>query len=384
MAKDNDIITYPTPVNGLFGGKIQFLTNLCQKIQICYNGDMVKSTISDRVLFDSKKGQVDFLMVVKNKLNLSWSEIATILKINPRTARDWSKGKFNMSFSAATILAEKTKINLPKVLKVFSWQDHLSSISAKGGKSNYQKNGNKYLQTKHRLIQWQKWWKVYGCEKSSFLFRRKKIKLPKRNILLAEFVGIMMGDGGMVDDRITITLNSETDRKYSEFVCRLIKKLFSLTPKIYKRKNMSALDIVVHSRNLVDFCLSLGLKKGNKLKQNLRMPEWIMEKDELSLACVRGLFDTDGCVFIHKYKVDEKEYNYPKISFTSRSGILVDQVLVILKKKQFNARISKNSFDVRVESAKDVSGFMSVIGSSNSKHHEVLRRVAPNGKAAVC
>ena len=157
MAKDNDIITYPTPVNGLFGGKIQFLTNLCQKIQICYNGDMVKSTISDRVLFDSKKGQVDFLMVVKNKLNLSWSEIATILKINPRTARDWSKGKFNMSFSAATILAEKTKINLPKVLKVFSWQDHLSSISAKGGKSNYQKNGNKYLQTKHRLIQWQKW-----------------------------------------------------------------------------------------------------------------------------------------------------------------------------------------------------------------------------------
>lgn len=167
-------------------------------------------------------------------------------------------------------------------------------------------------------------------------------------------------------------------------VYRLIKKLFDLEPKIYQRKNTSALDIVVHSRNLVDFCLSLGLKKGNKLKQNLCIPDWIIKNEKLSLACLRGLFDTDGSVFIHKYRFNNREYSYPKIAFTSHSYILVGQVLKILKKSQFNARISKNCFDVRIESIEDVNVFMSIIGSSNQKHFDVFRRVAPNGKAAVC
>ncbi len=62
---------------------------------------------------------------------------------------------------------------------------------------------------------------------------RKKILLPKHSIHLAEFFGIMLGDGGINNPwQATITLNATKDREYSRYIKELIKFLFGLPPRV--------------------------------------------------------------------------------------------------------------------------------------------------------
>ncbi|MCX6712382.1 MAG: hypothetical protein NT041_01670, partial [Candidatus Vogelbacteria bacterium] len=328
---------------------------------------MVKSLISDRVIFRGENAQKKFLLGVKEKLSLSWVEMSRIIKVNPRTLRDWSKGKFKMSEGAVLVLSKKSKILIPKNLQIVSWDKHLQEISKKGGEANYLKNQTKFLQTDYRDNQWKKWWGSFDKEKSKILYKRKKITLPARSSDLAEFVGIMIGDGGVAPYHISITLNSKTDFEYSKYVCRLLKKLLNVSPKIYRDKDSLAMNLIIHRIELVDFCQKIGLKKGNKLKQNLDLPDWVKESDKFFLACLRGLFDTEGSVFIHRYKSGGKMYHYPKMSFTSRSEALIKSVWKALKKFGFNARISRSGWDIRLESQEDVARFDKLIGTSNPK-----------------
>jgi len=60
---------------------------------------------------------------------------------------------------------------------------------------------------------------------------------------------------------------------------------------------LSRVELVRHLHNL-------GLKIGNKVKQLLDIPDWIKVNPEYSKVCLRGLIDTDGCVFRHNYKVN--------------------------------------------------------------------------------
>ena len=66
---------------------------------------------------------------------------------------------------------------------------------------------------------------------------RKLVTLPKYSEALAEFFGIMMGDGGINNPwQANITLNSEADAMYVKHVFRLCKSLFVAEPAVRKRK----------------------------------------------------------------------------------------------------------------------------------------------------
>lgn len=343
---------------------------------------MAKYIISDRVVFAGKRSQARFLLGIKKESGLSWVDLAHKLKINPRTIRDWSKGKYNMSMNAASILSKEFKTSLPKISKIVSWKKHLKSIAKNGGLKNFEKNKGASLKNLKRQENWQKWWEVVGNHKS--FLRRKKIKIPIKDHKLAEFVGIMIGDGGVAPYHISITLNSRRDFEYSKFVFNLLHELFEVRPKVYRNKKNLALNIILHGVNIVDFCQSIGLKKGNKLNQRLDVPGWVKRNGLFVKACLRGLFDTDGSIFVHRYSVKNKDYEYIKASFSSKSVDLIKSVWVMLKKYHFNARITKNHQEVRLETKKDLEMFRKIVGSNNPKHIKVLRRVAPNGKAAVC
>lgn len=185
---------------------------------------------------------------------------------------------------------------------------------------------------------------------------------------MAEFVGIVLGDGGISDKQVTITLNSRDDKEYSTFVIRLIKNLFGVKPSLYHDSKYLAMDIVVSRTKLVKFCTErLGLKKGNKIKQQIDIPDWIKKNKKFSIVCLRGLIDTDGSVFVHRYRVKEKWYSYKKLSFTSYSKPLRRSVYEIMKSNGLNPRLSKNR-DVRLDSVEDIKKFFDIIGSSNPKH----------------
>ncbi len=162
---------------------------------------------------------------------------------------------------------------------------------------------------------------------------RKKVVFPKYCTSLAEFFGIMMGDGGINNDwQANITLNSEKDAEYAKYISNLCYLLFKITPAIRKRKTRKTLVVSLTSTSIVDFLIENGLARGNKLKNGLKIPNWILEKPKFSKACVRGLVDTDGCMYIHTHKVLGKIYKSMGLCFTSFSPELVFQFNNILAK----------------------------------------------------
>ncbi|MFX0051218.1 MAG: hypothetical protein ACFE8U_08010, partial [Candidatus Hermodarchaeota archaeon] len=78
---------------------------------------------------------------------------------------------------------------------------------------------------------------------------------------------------------------------------KLIKKLFDYDVKLHKSKHKKLVHFRIHSVLLVQELERLGLKCGNKVKQQVGVPNWIQNNTSYSIACVRGLIDTDGYLY---------------------------------------------------------------------------------------
>ncbi len=350
---------------------------------------MAKSLVSDRIKFSKNGDQRSFIIHTKENIGLSWNALSDLLGISQKTLRDWADEKFHMSYLAAGKLAKLSGVKIPNDFVITKWGDHLKSISRQGGMERYRKYQS-IGDEKNRLRAWRKWWEDYGKFQKNNIFNRKKIILPKKSNLLSEFVGIMIGDGGISDYKVVVTLHSKDDRQYCLYVKELMHRLFKTDVRVYNRKNSKAIDIVIHGADIVDFCRSIGLKKGNKLKQGLDIPEWIKRDDAYYKYCIRGLFDTDGSVFRHSYYSKKKKYCYLKIGFTSASKKLLESVCGMLRDMDISASISDVSKDVRISCQTDVKRYIKLVGTNNPKHkvkYKYIRkygRVTERLKVAPC
>ena len=202
---------------------------------------------------------------------------------------------------------------------------------------------------------------------------RKEIKHPARCVELAELIGVILGDGGLSGNhQLVISFNSKTDKEYSVFLGKILIKLFSIEYHVHSRKNCNGADIVVSSSNLVDFLLKQGLVAGNKVENQVDIPHWIYDKVEYQKACIRGLIDTDGSFYRHRYNSNGKNYNYLKLCFTSCSGPLLNSVLRILKKLNFEAYV--HGVQVFIYSRSGIKKYFEEIGSHNPKHSNKIRK----------
>src|SRR3989344_5842240 len=106
---------------------------------------------------------------------------------------------------------------------------------------------------------------------------RKIVRIPSVSKELAEFFGIMIGDGGINNEwQANVTLNTDADADYVLFVSELMKKLFNVSPAIRPRLTRRATIVSLASTTIVDFLVKNGLSRGNKLMQGLRIPRWIL------------------------------------------------------------------------------------------------------------
>ncbi len=184
----------------------------------------------------------------------------------------------------------------------------------------------------------------------------------------------MIGDGGITEKQVTVTLNYITDKEYINFVSNLFKKLFTVEPALYKREKESVVNIVISRVKLVRFCKSLGLKVGNKLRQRVDIPNWIKKETKFKITCLRGLMDTDGCIFNECHNINNKRYCYPKLSFVSYSKNLRYSVFKILSELGFHPKI-RNNRSVQLESKKDVIKYFQLVGTNNLKHKRRFKRI---------
>lgn len=195
---------------------------------------------------------------------------------------------------------------------------------------------------------------------------RKEISKPKSSVESAEFIGIMLGDGGISDYQINITFNRETDMEYSKHIQKLINKLFSISASVTLYRPEKFGRIVVSGRNLVEFLKDKGLKVGNKVKNQVDIPRWIMKNKKYSIACLRGLLDTDGSFYEYRHKVFNKEYRNFAMCFTNHSQPLLISVYKILKELCFEP--VRNSERVYLYKRKDIWRYFQEVNSHNPKH----------------
>lgn len=302
-------------------------------------------------------------------LKMNNEKFANLLKVSLRTITDWKREKFLISLNKALLISKKAKIPIPKEVKIKNPFWYIHKGAKLGGLNMYKKYGCVGLNPEKRLIKWREWWEKEGkFKKHPIINVRLSIKKPKESKSLAEFTGIIIGDGGISKNQTTITLHHIDDKKYAEFVIKLIKKLFGVKPSVYHYPKKSVNDIVISRIKLTEFLTEkMGFKIGSKTKQQIDIPDWIKQNNNFQIACLRGLIDTDGSIFKHTYKVNGKYYTYKKMDFTNSSKPLRKSVYIIMKKIGLNPRLSQNK-SIRLDSINDMAKYFSIVGSHNPKH----------------
>lgn len=330
---------------------------------------MLTDKLGSRVKFPRGE-QKKFLVQALLALNVKQSELADISNVCDRTLRDWKREKCTISFGSLKTICEKTGINLPKDIKILPEYWSVKKASKLGGRRRielYGSPGTPEGRRKGGLMTQKKFRSDPRIAKRIGFIIRKKIKRPRKSPALAEFIGIMLGDGGIRNDyQISVSFNSKKDLKYANYIEELITRLFSISSTIMFREKYGSGDVVVSSRNLIEFLESQGFKKGNKIANKLNIPEWIWNKNEYKKKCLRGLMDTDGCIYSHKYKVNGKNYHYKKIAFTNYSQPALKSIEKLLVSIGFNPKVYNNR--VHIYNHNDVKKYFRIIGTSNPRY----------------
>ena len=319
-----------------------------------------------RIKFDSGQ-QKRFIEEIYTKSNLSTEELAKIVGIHPRSFRDWKGEKLTMTLSAAELLCLKFNHVLPedKENLVNRWMKSKRDASKIGGFARFEKHGSPGTEEGR----WKGGIKSIANLKKNGIIPSVKIYNVPENFSedLAEYVGIMLGDGGITSSQCTITLNSYADRDYISFVSDFSYKFFGEKPKMFKKKDCNAITLYYNGSALVRYLCSIGLKVGNKVKQQVDVPDWIKISRPYRIACLRGLMDTDGGVFTHKYAVNGKQYRYKKICFSNRSMPLLLFVMKTLGELSFNPKIIDKVENKKVwlYNESEVNRYLSTVGSHN-------------------
>ena len=191
----------------------------------------------------------------------------------------------------------------------------------------------------------------------------KNISLPNLNEKLAEFIGICLGDGTLTKYFVRIFGDSRYDISYFLYISSLVKDLFKFSPFLrYDRgrdNKKHTVYLELCSKNLCDFLhTNFTIPYGDKIKGNAKIPSLILNNKKLSIACLRGLVDTDGSI--------SKRGTYICLVFNSNNEILREQAFILGKSlKVFN---HKYKDEIGTNSWERIIKYFKTVGSSNISH----------------
>lgn len=182
-------------------------------------------------------------------------------------------------------------------------------------------------------------------------------KIPKRySNDLAEFVGIMLGDGHVSHFQVTVTLGTK-EYEYVEYVSNLMNKVFKAHSKISTRR-CGYKTVYVSSVEAVEWLKIMGLVH-DKVKNQVDVPEWIFKRNCFIQNALRGLIDTDGSIYKLKFGI--------QISFCNHSKPLLSAVRNMFIKLGYHpSKIS--GYNLYLTKRQEILRFGKEIGFHNSKH----------------
>ncbi len=216
-----------------------------------------------------------------------------------------------------------------------------------------------------------------------------KIRLPSKiTVELAEETGWHIGDGSMniynhKDGRprgfYQLRGHIEDDvAHYKRRIKPLFKKIYDIEINLRKMPKTRVFGFQIWNCDLVKFKQKLGLSLGKKL--DVCIPEIFLEEDQLLRAVVRGIFDTDGGIYL-----DSNRNNYPICYITTISRNLSDQIKNALDSWKISSTVTsfnnirgnrKIAFRVNIRGNRNCSEFLQIINPLNPKFKEKINKIS--------
>jgi hypothetical protein len=204
---------------------------------------------------------------------------------------------------------------------------------------------------------------------------------------LAEEIGLHIGDGSMnyyknrgkLKGFYQLRGHIKDDKKHYEIRIKyLFKTLFDMNIKIRKMPSTRVIGFQIWSNDLIEFKKKFNLPLGSKI--NIEIPKDFLSNRKLKRAIVRGIFDTDGGIYLEK----KNHKLYPRLHITTISFKLSEQLLKIFKELGFcvtkysqlyNKKYNRQrSYVINIRGVKMFHKFMKEISPKNPKHEEKYKK----------
>jgi len=197
-----------------------------------------------------------------------------------------------------------------------------------------------------------------------------------------EVLGAFIGDGYYNSYKqgsylIQFAGNTSLDMNYyKNIIIPYIQSIFpNVKPNPYFIIKDNCLWVSFYSKALFNlFNKRFNFPIGKKC-YTVRIPYEILQSDDKFIrATIRGIFDTDGCIFFDKRKIYKS--SYPRITFQTSSYDLYVQLKDYLSKdfSLYTSERPKRKFYIEIYGHPQLNKWMSLIGFSNSRHLNKLPR----------
>ncbi|MFX1400454.1 MAG: LAGLIDADG family homing endonuclease, partial [Promethearchaeota archaeon] len=301
-------------------------------------GNEYKDKKSDRNLKDDKSQKIKiyypYLEIPKENIerkftpSISQNIIEKERKFTP--FREKTKELNQENFTPSLTISKKTESNfipsfeMPKESK----REFIPSYDLTG----YKKDQKKMVKVKDNIIELKEGNKkeidvnksiLKGVEKAKEAKKLKDIFIPEKNKEFAEMVGIILGDGNLYTNEnqhkhyLRIYFNRVEEKEYNSYVNQQIENIFKITPRIEDRKKSAGTALIVENKAIVRGLIETGLQAGDKVENQVGVPKWVKMNKQNKIGCIRGLFDTDGSIYMRNNQ------NAIGINFKSGSHPLV-------------------------------------------------------------
>lgn len=336
-----------------------------------FKGQKQISYMENRVGFESSELRKEFFAAVREAASVkSWEELWAILGLLRGSFQGYQYGDHLLSLTVFDSMLQFLSAEKQALFRKQVFTRDRNWGQKKAGDTTYSKhpeifeNGRKIAIARHR-------------ERLAKRYPNIDLKTPL-SLELCEFIGAFIGDGFSYSYKnrhfqVGFSGDKCLDKNYlEERIPSLANSFYKVHHSLKTRKDSNGCELNFYSKQLYLFLTRrFGFPKGVKT-YTITIPTEIMHNEEKFIfATIRGIFDTDGNVFIDKRKIYTCPYG--RITQMTVSKSLHKQLKEFLQKhfSLYSAVKKQNGvpiYKITIYGNKQIRKWMQLIGFSNERH----------------